>query len=85
MSNLTKKFLSVSLSFYRYKTIFYQSKLFWTGPNVGDFSKKIDLQKDKALTLIGMREGTFIPLSFLDLTLSAEFLSKISKKFGGEN
>ena len=52
-----------------------------------DWSKIIlDLQKDKALILIGMREVTFIPLSFLDdLTLSAEFLSKISKNFGGEN
>ena len=31
------------------------------------------------LTLIGMRQGTFLPLSFLDQTLSAEFLPKISK------
>ena len=31
------------------------------------------------LTLIGMREGTFHPLSFLDQILPAEFLSKISK------
>ena len=30
------------------------------------------------LSLIGMREGTFIPLSCLDLTLSAEFLSKLT-------
>ena len=37
------------------------------------------------LTLIGMRQGTFHPLSFLDQILSAEFLSKISKVFGGEN
>ena len=28
------------------------------------------------LTLIGMREGTFIPLYFLDWILSAEFLLK---------
>ena len=33
------------------------------------------------LTLIGMRQGTFTPLSFLDWILSAEFLSKISKLF----
>ena len=33
------------------------------------------------LTLIGMREGTFIPLCFLDWILSAEFLSKLSKLF----
>ena len=33
------------------------------------------------LTLIGMRQGTFHPLSFLDQTLSAEFLPKISKLF----
>jgi hypothetical protein len=33
------------------------------------------------LTLIGMREGTFHPLSFLDQILSAKFLSKISKLF----
>ena len=31
------------------------------------------------LTLNGMREGTFPPLSFLDQILSAEFLSKNSK------
>ena len=31
-----------------------------------------------ALTLIDMREGTFIPLYFLDWILSAEFLSKQS-------
>ena len=31
------------------------------------------------LTLIGMREGTFHPLSFLDKILSADFLSKIPK------
>lgn len=34
-----------------------------------------------ALTLIGMRKGTFHPLSFLDQNLSAEFLSKNSKLF----
>ena len=97
------------------KRLFYQSKLFWKGPNVGGFYPKItfqywislfdpwlrhihsdqhdldwskiilDLQKDKSLILIGRREVTFIPSSFLVLTLSAEFLSKISKKFGGEN
>jgi hypothetical protein len=33
------------------------------------------------LTLIGMREGTIHPLSFLDQILSAEFISKISKLF----
>ena len=33
-----------------------------------------------ALTLIDMRGDTFISLYFLDLTFSAEFLSKISKK-----
>ena len=37
------------------------------------------------LTLIGMRQGTFNPLSFLDQTFSAEFLPKISKLLGGEN
>ena len=46
--------------------------------------KKPVIQKGKlefiGLTLIGMREGTFIFLSFLDWTLSAEFLSKIFKK-----
>ena len=34
-----------------------------------------------ALTLIGMRQGRFTPLYFLDWILSAEFLSKISKHF----
>ena len=33
------------------------------------------------LTLIGMRGGTFISLSFLDQILSADFLSKLSKLF----
>ena len=37
------------------------------------------------LTLIGMREGTFIPLYFLDWIFSAEFLSKLSKLLGGKN
>jgi hypothetical protein len=35
------------------------------------------------LTLIGMRGDTFISLYFLDQILSAEFLSTISKLFGG--
>ena len=35
------------------------------------------------LTLIGMRQGTFHSLSFLDQTLSAEFLPKIYKLFWG--
>ena len=38
-----------------------------------------------ALTLIDMRGDTFISLSFLDQILSADFLSKLSKHFGGEN
>ena len=33
------------------------------------------------LTLIGTREGTFHPLSFLDQILSAEYFSEISKLF----
>ena len=37
------------------------------------------------LTLIGMSEGTFIPLSFLYQILSAGFLSKFPNFFGGEN
>ena len=37
------------------------------------------------LTLIGMRGDTFTSLSFLDEILSAEFLSKRSKHFGGKN
>ena len=37
------------------------------------------------LTLIGMRGDTFISLSFLDQILSADFLSKLSKLFEGEN
>ena len=36
-------------------------------------------------TLIGMRQGTFHPLSILDQTLLAEFLPKIPKFFGSEN
>ena len=38
-----------------------------------------------SLTLIGMREGTFHPLPFLDQILSADFLSKLSKLFEVEN
>jgi hypothetical protein len=37
------------------------------------------------LTLIGMMGDTFISLSFLDQILSADFLSKLSKLFEGEN
>ena len=37
------------------------------------------------LTLIGMRSDIFISLSFLDQILSADFLSKLSKLFEGEN
>ena len=37
------------------------------------------------LTLIGMRGDNFISLSFLDQILSAEYLSKHSKLFGGKN
>ena len=37
------------------------------------------------LTLIGMREGTFHPPSILDQDVSADFLSKKSKKIKGEN
>ena len=40
-----------------------------------------DYQHTVYLTLIGMRRGTFHPLSILDQTLSAEFLPKISKLF----
>ena len=39
----------------------------------------------EVLTLIGMRQGTFHPLSFFDQTLSAECLPKISKLFGVES
>jgi hypothetical protein len=38
-------------------------------------------QNEGQLTLIGMREGTFHPLSFMDQILSAEFSSKFSKLF----
>jgi hypothetical protein len=45
--------------------------------------KKISLfcMINKTLTLIGTREGTFHPLSFLDQDLLAEFLSKNLKLF----
>ena len=43
--------------------------------------KDINEQVLHRLTLNGMREGTVHPLPFLDLTLSAEILSKISKLF----
>ena len=35
------------------------------------------------LTPIGMRQGTFTPLSFLDWILSAEFLSKFQNSSPG--
>ena len=60
--------------------IIQQNGIIWSSPKKLNQSKIIlDLQKDKALILIGMREVTFIPLSFLDLTLSPEFLSKFPK------
>ena len=37
------------------------------------------------LTLIGMKQGNFHPLSFLDHTLSADFLQKFPNFLGGEN
>ena len=40
---------------------------------------------DHFLTLISMREGTFIPLYFLDWILSVEVLFKLFKHFTGEN
>ena len=43
--------------------------------------KDINEQVLHRLTLNGMRQGTFYPLSFLDQTLSAEFLPKMSKLF----
>ena len=43
--------------------------------------KYINEQVLHTLTLNGVREGTFIPLSFLDWIMSAEFSSKISKSF----
>ena len=43
--------------------------------------KDINEQVLHRLTLNGMREVTFIPLSFLDWILSAEFSSKTSKRF----
>ena len=43
--------------------------------------KNINEQVLHRLTLIVMREVTFIPLSFLDWILSAEFSSKTSKLF----
>jgi hypothetical protein len=43
--------------------------------------KDINEQVLHRLTLIVMREVTFIPLPFLDWILSAEFSSKIYKKF----
>ena len=37
------------------------------------------------LTLIGMMDGTFIALSFLDWILPAEFFQKFPKVFADEN
>ena len=49
--------------------------------NIGTHTPYIGYQKVAG----GMRDDTFISLSFLDQILSAKFLSKISKLFGGEN
>ena len=38
-----------------------------------------------SLTLSGTGQGTFHLVSLLDQILSADFFSKISKPFGGEN
>ena len=48
-------------------------------------SKLVHKVEVLGLTLIGMRGDTFISLSFLDQILSADFLSKLSKLFEGEN
>ena len=45
------------------------------------FDKDLELTFHLLLILIGMREGTFHTLSFMDQNFSAEFLSKISKHF----
>ena len=55
---------------------------------IRDLSKSRFVEKKvvmQSITLIGMRGDTFISLSFLDQILSAEFLTKIFKKNGGEN
>ena len=46
-----------------------------------EFSPYCTFNQKTSLTLIGMREGTLILLSFLDWILSAEFSPKISKLF----
>ena len=54
----------------------------WIWWGKGSFFNYIDKNiACSRLTLIGMRKGTFIPFSFLDWILSAEFLSKTSKLF----
>ena len=45
------------------------------------FKESYDIEYRYRLTLIGMRQGTFHPLSFLDQTLSAEILPKNFKLF----
>ena len=52
--------------------MFYTNYIYALHTDLQFFFIVIEFQK---LTLIGMREGTFHPLFFLDQNLSAEFLS----------
>ena len=45
------------------------------------FDQKVSVYYVLLLALIGMRQGTFQPLCFLDQTLLAEFIPKSSKLF----
>ena len=47
--------------------------------------EEITPKNDDFLTLIGMRGDIFVSLSFLDQILSADYLSKLYKHFGGKN
>ena len=51
------------------------------------FHQKITAMKSNGfnLTLFGTGGDTFIPLSFLDQILSADFFQKFPNFFGGEN
>ena len=57
-----------------------------SSPTTWFFAYTVVVSKKTAINLIGIRGDTFISLSpILDQILSADFLSKLSKLFEGEN
>ena len=82
LQHLTKIDTSVFLQFWKIWRSFKDRQAYYLKSNLFYLmSDSIYVDNFIYLTLIGMRVGTFQPLSFLDQILSAEFISKISKLF----